>query len=155
MKPDWLLIAEGEVGQHEEREGENSHILEYHSTTSLRATTDEVPWCSSFVNWCLIKAGFKGTNSAAAKSWLKWGVSLATPTEGCICIIKKKVAGEDSSTGSSSGYHVGFWLDEDADILTMLGGNQSDQVKVSRFKKASYNVLGYKVPRAPIQKEAA
>jgi hypothetical protein len=31
----------------------NKRILEYHQATRLKATTDEVAWCASFVNWCL------------------------------------------------------------------------------------------------------
>src|SRR6266516_1789775 len=60
---DWMSIAEGELGIHENSlPGENNQrILEYHQTTTLAALTDEVPWCSSFVNWVMKKAGRKGT----------------------------------------------------------------------------------------------
>lgn len=32
-------------------------IIEYHQATSVQADSDEVPWCSAFVNWCYIVAG--------------------------------------------------------------------------------------------------
>eukprot|EP01156_Anaeramoeba_ignava_P011257 Anaeramoba_ignava/a482504_22.p5 GENE.a482504_22~~a482504_22.p5 ORF type:complete len:143 (+),score=5.17 a482504_22:255-683(+) len=51
----------------------NPRIIEYHKSTTLRASNDETAWCSSFVNWCIEQAGLKGTDSAAARSWLKWG----------------------------------------------------------------------------------
>jgi len=35
----------------------NEQILHYHAATSLHANSDEVPWCSAFVNWCYIIAG--------------------------------------------------------------------------------------------------
>lgn len=146
QKPLELEIAEKEIGQHELVGGENSRIVEYHSTTTLKATEDEIPWCSSFVNWCMIKAGHKGTNSALAKSWLKWGQKLDRPTLGCVCIIKKKIVEEDKSTGSSTGYHVAFWLLQDAQYVHLLGGNQSDSVKISRFNLAIYAILGYRIP---------
>jgi hypothetical protein len=70
----WMAVAMREIGRSEVPGPQhNPHILAYHATTSLRATTDETAWCSSFVNWCLVQAGISGTNSAAAASWLHWG----------------------------------------------------------------------------------
>lgn len=146
MKPPWLIIAEKELGQKEDKEGENPHIIEYHSSTYLSADKDEVPWCSSFVNWCIEQAGIKGTRSAAAKSWLDWGQALLIPAIGCVCIIKRKKKGTDKATGSSSGYHVAFWLTEQDGKVHLLGGNQSDSVKMSSFNLESYDILGYRMP---------
>lgn len=75
--PTWMVIAERELASGvRERPGaeHNPRIVEYHSATLLRATTDEVPWCSSFANWCLLQVFETGTWSAAARSWLAWGV---------------------------------------------------------------------------------
>lgn len=142
-----MSIAEGEIGQHEvDGSGNNSRIVEYHSTTSLRATQDSVPWCSSCVNWCLKKAGIKGTDSAAAKSWLNWGEALAEPTPGCICVIRQRNSGADPTTGSATGYHVGFWLRQADGRVYLLGGNQSDQVKISSFGLGAYSIVGYRMP---------
>ncbi|HEX5760734.1 MAG TPA: TIGR02594 family protein [Thermoanaerobaculia bacterium] len=68
---------------------DNPRIVEYHRTTSLRATDDEVPWCSAFVNWCMREAGLRGTGSAAARSWLTWGSRLATPRRGCVTVLRR------------------------------------------------------------------
>lgn len=143
----WLVIASKELGIHEIRGGESKRILEYHATTSLAAKEDEIPWCSSFVNWCMKKAGFLGTGSAAAKSWLKWGVALAEPKEGAICVIRQKKFGDDAVTGSATGYHVGFFLGIEDGRLRMLGGNQSDSVKISTFGLSSYTIEGYRWPK--------
>ena len=64
----WMAIAIAELGVHvDSLPGQhNARILEYHQTTTLRATDDETPWCSSFVNWVLTQSGRRGTNSAAA-----------------------------------------------------------------------------------------
>lgn len=148
-KPKWLDIAEGEIGQKEVVGGENPRIIEYHSSCTLHAKEDEVPWCSAFVNWCLLQAGIIGTNNALAKSWLGWGEMIAEPVLGCIVVIKKNEAGEDTVTGSSTGYHVGFFVMKD-DRIHLLGGNQSDQVKISSFGLTSYEIVGY---RMPIEKE--
>lgn len=66
---DWMRIARGELGQREiAGAAHNPRIVAYHQTTSLRASNDETPWCASFVNWAMEKAGHKGTGSAAAIS---------------------------------------------------------------------------------------
>jgi len=152
MKPLWLTIAEEKIGQHEVRGGENPFIIECHATTTLKAKEDEVAWCASFVNWCLMKADYKRTNSAAAISFLNCGTPVEEPEEGDIIVIqKKKVKGVDKKTGSSSGNHVGFFRKIKDGRVFILGGNQSDSVKDSSFGLASYNVLGY---RRPIKEEA-
>lgn len=144
----WMETAVAELGVHEESlPGQhNRRIIEYHSTTTLHATDDETPWCSSFVNWVMKTSGYRGTNSAAAKSWLDWGMRLTTPRHGAIVVIKRKKTGTDHSTGSSSGFHVAFWVSEDSTHIRLLGGNQSDQVKYSNFSLSGYEIKGYRWP---------
>lgn len=146
MKPTWMDIAEKEIGQHEIKGGENPRIIEYDTATSLKAKEDETPWCAAFVNWCLVQSGILGTNSAAAKSFLDWGRKIDTPEYGCVCVIHQKQSGADNSTGSSSGYHVAFWTKEENGHAYLLGGNQSDSVKISGFNLASYEICGYFMP---------
>lgn len=147
MKPAWLEIAEKEIGTLEKRGGENPRIIEYHSTTTLKAREDEIAWCSSFVNWCMTKAGIKGTNSAAAISWTTWGLPLEQPKEGCVVVIRQKKKGADKATGSTSGNHVAFFKKIEGGRIYLLGGNQSDQVKVSSFGLGSYEVVAYRWPK--------
>jgi uncharacterized protein (TIGR02594 family) len=144
----WMQIAEAELGIHEDSlPGQhNQRIVEYHQTTTLKATTDETPWCSSFVNWVMLKAGRRGTNSAAAKSWLKWGTALAVPRDGAVTVIKRKTTGPDAATGSTSGFHVAFYVGSSGGHVRLLGGNQSDQVKYSNFSLSSYTIEGYRWP---------
>jgi uncharacterized protein (TIGR02594 family) len=146
--PKWYAVAKNEIGVHENAlPGQhNARIVEYHQTTTLKATDDETPWCSSFVNWCMKQAGITGSNSAAAKSWLNWGTTLTDPQEGAVVVIKKKTAGSDQSTGSSSGFHVAFFVSKTTTSIRLLGGNQSDQVKYSNFGLSGYEVKGYRWP---------
>jgi uncharacterized protein (TIGR02594 family) len=122
----------------------NSRILEYHQTTTLRASDDETPWCSSFVNWTLRQAGRRGTNSAAAKSWLDWGSPVVAPLPGDVVVIKKKTPGVARATGSFSGYHVGFYISATPTHVRLLGGNQSDSARYSNFPLSTYEVQGYR-----------
>lgn len=139
----WLDIAEAEVGVKENALAgqHNNRILAYHATTTLKATTDETPWCSSFVNWVVIQSGKKGTNNALAKSWLTWGQEVS-PEKGCIIVIKKKTPGFTNATGSSTGFHVGFLIEKAKGHVRILGGNQSDSVKYSNFMLSGYDIKG-------------
>lgn len=139
QSPKWLEIAYAEFYEHcvKEEPGprNNMRIVEYHSTTTLRATDDSVPWCSSFVNWCMRQAGYKGTNSAAARSWLLWGEKLILPRLGCLVVFKR-----------GSGGHVGFFLSwsKEKDIV-ILGGNQRDCVCEATYSLDS--LLGFRWPK--------
>lgn len=135
--PHWLIKAFEEVGvkeipgsKHEKR------IIEYHSVTSLKATTDEVPWCASFVCWVLEKSNITSTRSAAARSFLNWGIKTG-PTRGCVVVFARP-------PNPSSG-HVGFYLYQTDTHIVCLGGNQSNEVRVSRYSKN--NLLAYRWPK--------
>jgi len=142
----WMAIAKAELGVHEDAlPGQhNARILEYHATTTLKATTDEVAWCSSFVNWVIAQSGRRGTNSAAAASWLQWGRALAKPQVGAVTVIYKPRP--TAATGSTTGNHVGFLVAITPSSVRLLGGNQKDQVKYSDFSLAAYTVKGHRWP---------
>ena len=140
----WIDVAKREFGQKEAR-GASEHnpkIIAYHATTTYAAKTDEVPWCSSFVNWVLKESGVEGTNSAAAASWLDWGQRVESKP-GAITVIYMKNANRSLS---SSGNHVGFLLRETSKHYVILGGNQGDQVKESHYPKSSWQLRGYRWP---------
>ncbi|HYD54446.1 MAG TPA: TIGR02594 family protein [Gemmatimonadaceae bacterium] len=148
MRRDWMEVARAELGVHERRGGDHeARIVEYHRSTTLRATDDETPWCASFVNWVLLQAGYRGTNSARARDWLAWGRPIETPREGAVTVLRRKEGGgHDASTGSSSGWHVAFYAGGDAGTVRLLGGNQGNQVKYSTYSLDRYEVRGYRWP---------
>lgn len=141
-QPPWLLIAEKELESeiHEKAGAANERrIIEYHATTTLRATTDATPWCSSFVNWCIEQANLTGTKSARALSWLEWkeGERLAKPIPGCIVVFTRGKPGQG---------HVAFFVESSGDNLIVLGGNQSDRVSRKAYSKD--RLKGYFWPTA-------
>ena len=139
VAPPWLRIAMEEIGQAEiAGPVHNPRIIEYHALTTLKATNDETPWCSSFVNWCIYHAGMTPTRSAAARSWLKWGVKLDSPRPGCIAVFRR---GKSPTAG-----HVAFYVGHDDWFVRVLGGNQSDKVCYARYP--SMELLGYRWPDA-------
>lgn len=134
--PKWLEIASHELGVSEiPGLDHNKRILQYHSETSLKANSDEIPWCSSFVNWVMKQSMIKGTYSAAARSWLSWGYECE-PINGCIVVMRR---GKDEKSG-----HVGFYVGSDDAFVHILGGNQSNKVSIQKY--ARHDVLGYRWP---------
>lgn len=137
--PKWIELAQKEIGQREVRGGENPRIIEYHATTSYGAKEDEIPWCASFVNWCITKAGLKGTGSAAARSWEHWGQALDAPTPGAVVTFW----GDKPNTPAA---HVGFYMGpgNTPETISVLGGNQGDAVCSANFSKS--RVIAYRWP---------
>lgn len=135
----YLDIAKQELGVHETPgTAATERIIEYDKHTTLKATSDEVAWCSAFANFVVDSAGDPGTHSAAARSWLDWGVPLPNPTPGCIVVLDR----HDDSNPTAA--HVTFFAGEchDPAFFQGLGGNQSDSVKISNFPYAK--VLGFR-----------
>ena len=134
--PIWLQIADNEkkLGVKEVAgPANNPDVVKY--LRVVGASDDEVPWCSAFVNWVMLQAGYAPTRSALARSWLKWGASV-TPRYGAIVVF--------SRAGSTTKGHVGFYLKDAGDSIQVLGGNQSDSVRITTYNKS--HVLSYRWP---------
>jgi len=145
-EPVWMEIARREIGVKElPGPGDNPRVVEYHKATTLRASEDAVPWCASFVSWCLESAGVESTFSARARSYESWGKALARPLIGCVVVLSR---GPNPAQG-----HVGFYAGSHGpDHVKILGGNQGDAVSISAFPRRK--VLGYRWPtEVPVPRE--
>lgn len=163
----WLEYAYREIGTTEIKGKEsNPRIVEYLQTCGFslvinpktNLSSDETNWCSAFVNWCMENAGYPGTKSTLAKSWLYWplGQKIEEPVLGCIAVFE-----EHSSTGGSTGAdgdaekqiwsktrgHVAFFWEKKGGVNYYLGGNQGNTVKISPVKN---KLVGYIIPRRVI-----
>jgi uncharacterized protein (TIGR02594 family) len=78
MEPKWLDIAQHEAGVREKPgKATEPRVLDYFKAAGHpEIHDDETAWCSAFVNFCLETAGYRGTMSLAARSWLRWGKSI-------------------------------------------------------------------------------
>jgi uncharacterized protein (TIGR02594 family) len=138
--PAWLSLAFAERGVRPFGAGEsNPRIVEYNAHTNLAGYDDKISWCSSFLNWCLVNTGHRGTGSALARSWLEWGRAIEAPVYGCIAVLFRD--DPDSWKG-----HVGFYLRHDAEAIYLFGGNQLGEVREKAYPITS--VLGYRWPES-------
>lgn len=94
-------------------------------------------WCAAFVNSVLQASGNRGNGSLASRSFLNYGTSTDSPTQGDIVVLRR---GNNPAQG-----HVGFFsgFDKNGNVL-ILGGNQSDGVNVKSFPLSS--VISYRRP---------
>jgi uncharacterized protein (TIGR02594 family) len=146
MEPTWLTIARAELssGIYEIPGPEsNTRISEYLATCRWVETSDSVPWCSALVNWAIIEAGLVGTDSARARSWLQWGVSVGPPPIGAVAILKRGPEPQPDRHVIKAPGHVGFFVGlASPNQILLLGGNQSNMVRVSTYSKSK--VLQYR-----------
>jgi uncharacterized protein (TIGR02594 family) len=146
LKAPWMKMAEEEFKARVARvpgKAANPHIIAYFKETSLTksmASTDETAWCAAFCNWCLVKAGFKGTHNAMAVSFQKWGRSTRgnKPALGAVALIRFK----------DGRHHVTFvaGMDKTGTRLATLGGNQGKTSAVTHSHVPASWVVCYRYP---------
>jgi uncharacterized protein (TIGR02594 family) len=138
----WMELARKESGiavikgpKHEPQ------IIEYHATTDLKATTDEVAWCSSFVNWTLKQVNLEGTNSADSQSWVNssWETAAKKDVYGAVYVLKHP---------GNQGGHVSFIIGKAMDRVkyVLFGGNQHNSVDYSTFPNKGDVHKGTRIP---------
>lgn len=144
----WTVPAQQEFEKGVKRRtgaGRNDpRILEYFTTTpsldSRSASVDETPYCAAFANWCLGRAGFRGTGSAMAISFKTWGRATRDnrPALGAVAVIHFP----------EGGYHVTFVVGISADgrRIATLGGNQGHDHEVSHSYCPKNWVVAYRFP---------
>lgn len=146
--PPWLERArvDAQLGVLEVAGNEHHpRILEFHSHTTLHATTDEVAWCASSVCCWLEESDRRSTRSARARSFLGWGVKLAEPLFGCICIVTRGRGRQPGPEDHTAKGHVGILIDMPTPHeMVLLAGNQNNKVCERTFELE--RLLGWRMP---------
>ena len=126
-----LKIAFNELGTEEITGSEhNPEVLKYAKETGIKGvTTDEIPWCSTFVNWVAWKAGLQISKKANARSWLNVGIKTTSPEPGDIVVFWRE---SPQSWKGHVGIFLGFSLNNKR--VYCLGGNQGNRVSVSAYR---------------------
>ena len=134
-----LDIASAEIGVKElEGTAHNDRIIAYAREAGFDwYKADETPWCSVFLNWVAHKAGADRSKDARSASWTAVGEKVSEPLPGDVILF-----GKGGNIGKI--YHVGLFMgfSEDGKRLFCLGGNQTNQVKVSKMWRSE--VAGYR-----------
>lgn len=137
---EWMAIAEREAALPERERsewadpGENPRILNYFRVAAAwfePSAGDETDWCAAFVNYCLIEAGYYGTEHPGARSFF-WNrknqfVRLPGPKPGAVAV--RRYAPFDDPEWKSGAGHVGFVTSFGPSTVTLLGGNQRKTVR--------------------------
>jgi uncharacterized protein (TIGR02594 family) len=113
--------------------------------SKLALNSDETAWCAVFVSMVLTECGYRGTDHALASSYIKWGKpSKIEP--GIVIVLKRIKDGSDPRTGSRAGYHVGILHSFGKHYIGLVGGNQSNEVRLSWFPRSKYQVVAMRRP---------
>ena len=97
---------------------------------------DEVPWCSAFTNYVCWLLRLPRSKSLMARSWLNVGRSITINEAQVgfdVVILKRGKEPQPGSEETNAPGHVGFFAGHQGQYVQLLGGNQSDAVKVSRY----------------------
>lgn len=103
---------------------ERTHTRQLQALTGVNPRV--TPWCAAFINAILKKKGYKTTGSNTAISFRHYGVKTNTPEVGDIVVLSRK-------GGGHVGFFVGFKTIKGVKHVGILGGNQSNRVKVSYY----------------------
>lgn len=135
-KAHWMVYAKSLIGVREIKGPKhNPTILQWVKNlgrfVGIDVRDDETAWCGIYAGEVVQKAGFTPPKICVrASEWSKFGQKLDEPAYGAVLVFTR-----------SGGGHVGFYVSEDADFFHVLGGNQSDQVNITKIAKSRLTAI--------------
>lgn len=131
----WMDVALREAKNYGGKNEENidQRIREYHKDGGGNNGGYKTPWCASFVNWCILNSGFEIFKSAGSQSFL-WSDKVEKCDEfyGAIAVFTDCDSSGKSLPGSKG--HATFVFGKLKNgTHCVLGGNQGDKLKVSKY----------------------
>ena len=103
-------------------------------------TNDDIAWCGLFVAKVVHDAGYDPVSGPLwALNWKKFEGPSKEAGLGDILVFVRKLA-----NGGTAG-HVGIYVGEDEEAYHVLGGNQSNQVNITRVAKS--RLVGIRRPK--------
>lgn len=116
---------------------DNPQILAMLKLDNNWPENDEVPWCSAFVNYVCKLLRLPRSKSLLARSWLEIGsdVSIDQARVGFdVVVLRRGTLPQPGPENTTAPGHVGFYAGHSKDLVQILGGNQSNTVKVSYYQ---------------------
>jgi uncharacterized protein (TIGR02594 family) len=126
-------------------------LIDYMKTGGQNIDPATRAWCASFINASLEKAGYSGTGSDLARSFLEWGnaVEPGNIQPGDIGVYPR---GSDPTYG-----HAGIVesYDPKTGQVTMISGNAGDEGAVQRGQYSLKEALGFRRAQMDAEMKAA
>lgn len=124
------------------RSGDNlrNKIIEYHKIGSGIKGTHNVPWCSSFVSWILVKCGILNLGDSSSLKLKNKLHKLNEYLYGSIVVFKRYSINGDEIEGGHIGFFCGF--SNDNKKIICLGGNQNNELKQSYYNLNKKTSIG-------------
>ena len=119
-------IAKRYMGLHESKH--NGKLRKY-----LGVNPRRTPWCGAFAGTVAKRAGKRVPKGhLRAANWLRAGkgVSLKNARKGDVVVVRTKY-----------GNHVGFYAGRKNGRVLLIGGNQSNRVKISAYRVGSVRAV--------------
>ncbi len=131
IMPPWMAEMARRRGLHER--ADNKSLSDWLKIGKWLGDPAKLPWCGDAVETCIVKtlpAEPVPDNPFWAQAWKTFGGDAGGPKVGAVGVIR----------WSASAGHVGFVADYDTTRrkVTLLGGNQSDSVRLSAFDLNSF-----------------
>lgn len=142
--PSWLSTMRAITGTLEAPgAGDNPIILAWRNEIALRFPEmasycalynhDSIPWCGLTVGYCMAHNGIRPVFGPSdtdkflwAQAWKQFGTPVEHPQPGDVLVFAR---------------HVSLYDGEDGDHYLCRGGNQSDSVNVTHFRKSSVEAI--------------
>lgn len=113
--------------------GRNQNVIAAVRACGFNTNNDRnPPWCAAFVSWALAQAGFNGLRSLSSQAYRIYGRPVdwrlwSDVRKNDIIVFKSR---------TRNGGHVGFvnGYNPKSGVVTVLGGNQSNNLKLSTYK---------------------
>ena len=115
---------------------DNPQILAMLQLDNSWPMNDEVPWCAAFVNYICKLLRLPRSKSLLARSWLTVGKEIGLPGAkvGFDVVVLKRGGGEQPGPEDTTAPgHVGFYAGQAGDFVQVLGGNQSNSVRIASY----------------------
>jgi len=148
--PPWLKFMKEQLGQKEYLIGSNPFIAACFALCGFdpkKHDDSALMWCSMAIHYVMDKAKMKRPkkSKARAKAWANYyedGITtkLSEPKHGCILVFNRGKGKDDGHIGLYDKY-----AKHTKEAFHVLGGNQSDSVCYSYYKKS--NLVGYYWPK--------
>ena len=127
--PPWLIEALKDDGIAEIKgKKHNPRTIELFRMAFLPFRTDETAWCAAAVCAWLEAAGIRSTRNGMAKSFLRWGDVIDTPTRGAIVVFNRgNPLSHYGHVALCTKSHYVYKPRNPNPYVAVFGGNQGDQ----------------------------